>query len=165
MPKKIPVTISEEELIKIIRSTKKKHHRIAFILGFYGCMRVSEVVKLRQEDIDRGQRLIRIKEGKGKKDRNIPIPPQAVKGLSHIPVGCSVRALQISVKNYAKRVLGREDVHFHTLRHSGASFYLNKRKWSTRQVQVMLGHSRLETTQIYLHVSPTDLISAMWGDD
>lgn len=163
MSRRLPETISEEELVKVIRATKKKHHRLSFILGFYACMRVSEVVKLRPEDVDRGQRLIRIKQGKGGKDRNIPIPPQAVKGLSHLPIPCGVRALEIAFKNYSNRVLGR-DLHFHSLRHGGASHYLNKKKWNIRQVQQMLGHSRLDTTMIYTHVSASDLIEKMWGE-
>ncbi len=161
MTQKLPETISEEEFTKLFRAVKKKHHRIAFILGFYGCMRVSEVVNLKREDIDRGQRLIRIKQGKGGKDRNIPIPPAAVRGLTHIPISCGVRALQIALKGYARRVLSR-DLHFHSLRHSGATHYLNKKKWNIREVQQMLGHSRLDTTMIYTHVSATDLIDKMW---
>ena len=88
MATRIPETITEEEFIKILRQVRQKHHKIAFILGFYGCMRVSEVVNLKQENIDRGQRIIRIKQAKGKKDRNIPLPPQATRGLSHIPLKC-----------------------------------------------------------------------------
>ena len=161
--RKIPETITEEELLKIIRNTRKKHHRIAFILGFYGCMRVSEVVNLNPENIDRGQRLIRIKQAKGGKDRNIPLPKQAVRGLSHIPVGCSIRALQIAIKGYGRKLLNK-DIHFHTLRHSGATHYINKKKWSTRQVQQLLGHSKITTTEIYTHITPEDLINAMWEE-
>jgi len=157
----IPETISEEEFLKIIRKVRLKHHKIAFILGFYGCMRVGEVVKLQQEHIDRGRRIIRIKQGKGGKDRNIPIPPQAVKGLSYIPVKCGIRSLQIAIKGYGINAL-QKNIHFHTLRHSGATHYLNKKKWSTRQVQQLLGHSKVSTTEIYTHVTPEVLIDRMW---
>lgn len=163
MARKIPETISEEEFLTLLKKVRKKHHRIAFILGFYGCMRVSEVVKLQQENIDRGQRIIRIKQAKGKKDRNIPIPPQAIRGLSHIPVNCGSRALQIAFRGYSMKVLGK-DLSFHTLRHSGATHYLNKKKWPTRKVQQLLGHSKIQTTEIYTHVTPQDLIEAMWED-
>ena len=159
---KIPEIITEEELLKILRLTKKKHHKIAFVLGFYGCMRVSEIVKLLPENIDRGQRLIRIKNAKGGKDRNIPLPPQATRGLSHIPLKCGIRALEIAFKNYGKKI--GKDIHFHTLRHSGATWYLNKKKWSTRQVQQLLGHSKIQTTEIYTHVTPQDLIEKMWNE-
>jgi len=163
IPKTIPETITEEEFLKILNAVKKKHHRIAFILGFYGAMRVSEIVNLQQENIDRRQKIIRIKQAKGKKDRNIPIPPQAMKGLSYIPVKCGTRALEITFKKYAKKVLGK-DLHFHQLRHSGATYYLNKKKWSTRAVQQLLGHSKIQTTEIYTHITPQDLIEKMWEE-
>jgi len=161
MGRKIPETITEEELIKILKATKKKHHRLAFALGFYECMRVSEIVALQPEHIDRGQKLIRIKQGKGGKDRNIPINPKVLRGLGLLPLKCGVRALQIAFKNKAMQVLGK-NLHFHTLRHSGATYYLNVKKWSTRQVQVLLGHSKVQTTEIYTHVNPTDLVERMW---
>lgn len=164
MGQKLVETISEEEFIKIVKHTYKKHHRTAFILGFYGCMRISEVVNLRPEHIDKGQRLIRIKQGKGGKDRNIPLPPQVVGGLSYIPIKCGIRALQIAIHNYGLKILNK-DIHFHTLRHSGASFYINKKKWSTRHVQQMLGHSKISTTEIYTHVTPQNLIEKMWEED
>lgn len=163
MVDKLPETITEEEFLKLFRATKNKNHRIAFLLGFYGAMRISEIVNLKQEDIDRGQRIIRIKQAKGKKDRNIPIPPQAVKGLSYIPISCGVRALQMAFKNKGKKVL-KKNLHFHQLRHSGATYYLNKKKWSTRQVQQLLGHSKITTTEIYTHVTPQVLIDKMWDD-
>ena len=160
---KIPETITEEELIKILKAVKKKHHKIAFLLGFYAAMRISEIVNLKPEHIDRGQRLIRIKQAKGSKDRNIPIPPQAIRGLHNIPMKCGVRALQIAFKGYAKKILNK-DLHFHILRHSGATHYLNKKKWSTRQVQQLLGHSKIQTTEIYTHVTPQVLIDRMWEE-
>ncbi len=163
MPLKIPETITEEEFLKLIKEVKKKHHKLAFMLGFYACMRISEIVNLKQENIDRGQRIIRIKQAKGKKDRNIPIPPQLVRGLSHIPLKCGVRALEISFKGYCRKVLNK-DLHFHSLRHSGATHYLNKKKWSTRQVQQLLGHSKIQTTEIYTHVTPQVLIERMWEE-
>ena len=158
---KIPETITEEEFLQLLRKVRQKHHRIAFILGFYCGMRVSEVVHLQPENIDRGQRLIKIKQAKGKKDRNIPLPPQATRGLSYLPLKCGARALQIAFRKYARQVLNKE-LNFHSLRHSGATHYLNKKKWSTRQVQQLLGHSKIQTTEIYTHVTPQDLIEKMW---
>ena len=162
-PVKLPETISEEEFLKILKITKKKHHRLAFILGFYGCMRVSEIINLKLEDIDKGQRLIRIKQAKEKKDRNIPIPPQAIRGLSYLPIKCGIRALEIAINRTSQKAIQKK-IKFHTLRHSGATYYLNKKKWSTRQVQQLLGHSKIQTTEIYTHVTPQDLIEKMWGE-
>lgn len=164
MVRKLPITITETELATIVNATKKQHHKVAFGLGFYQCMRISEVVSLQPGDIDQGQKLIRIKQGKGDKDRNIPIAPKMFHGLKkHLPIKCGVRALQIKFKQITNKVLSK-DLHFHCLRHSGASHYLNKKGWDLRSVQVFLGHSRIQTTEIYTHVSPTDLINKMWGE-
>lgn len=161
--RKIPETITEAEFIKLLKEVKKKHHKTAFLLGFYACMRVSEVVNLEPENIDKGQKLIRIKQAKGAKDRNCPLPPQLVRSLKEIPLKCNIRALQIAFKRYANTVLGK-DLHFHSLRHSGATHYLNAKKWSTRQVQQLLGHAKIQTTEIYTHVSPAVLIDKMWDE-
>jgi integrase len=158
---KLPEVITEEELIKILDSTKKKHHKLAFALGFYECMRVSEVVKLLPENIDKQLKLIHIKEGKGNKDANIPIAPEVIKGLKHLPINCGVRALQIAFKRKCKEVLNR-DYHFHTLRHSGITHYLVKKKWSSLEVQRLARHSKISTTQIYTHINPEDLVNRMW---
>lgn len=163
MARKIPETITEEEFLKLLKAVKKKHHRLSFILGFYGAMRISEIVNLTPENVDRGQKLIRIKQAKGAKDRNIPLPPQAVGGVRQLPIGIGIRALQMAFKRYSKQALNK-DLHFHCLRHSGATHYLVKKKWSTRKVQQLLGHSKIQTTEIYTHVTPQDLIDEMWGE-
>lgn len=167
--RKIPEIITEEELIKVVKATKKSHHKLAFLLGFYQAMRVSEVVKLLPEHIDKTSHLIKIKQSKGAKDRNIPIikplilqPQTILRSSKHLPIKCGIRALQIKFKHKCKDILKKE-LHFHTLRHSGATWLLNKKKWDIRQVQRFLGHSKLATTEIYTHVNPQDLVDLEWG--
>ena len=160
---KLPEIITETEIKDIISKTKKPHHKLAFALGFYECMRVGEIVNLKPEDIDINMKLIRIKQAKGSKDRNIPIAPEVVKGLRHLPINCGIRALQYKFKRMSNKVLGR-DHHFHTLRHSGITHYLTKKRWSSLEVQRLAGHSRITTTQIYTHINPTDLVEVMWHD-
>ena len=162
---KLPEIITEKELQEILKVTKKQTHKLAFALGFYQCMRVSEVANLKPENINKGQKLILIKQAKGKKDRNIPIAPEVIKGLKHLPVGVGVRALQKSFKKYLKIALDREDLHFHSLRHSGITHYLTKKKWSSLEVQRLAGHSKITTTEIYTHISPENLVSRMWGEE
>jgi integrase len=160
--RKLPDVITEEELVKVIEATKKPHHKLAFALGFYECMRVSEVVKLKEEDVDKQTKLIHIKQAKGKKDRNVPIAPQVMKGLKHLPIGCGIRALQIKFKEKCKEALNK-DLHFHILRHSGITYYIVNKKWSSLEVQRMAGHSKITTTEIYTHINPQDLVERMWG--
>lgn len=164
MRRKIPETLTEEEFLQVIKATKKLHHKVAFSLGFYQGMRISEIVKLKVEDIDKGQKIIRIKQGKGGKDRNIPILKEMWKGLKHIPVSCGVRALQIAFKNAVKKAKVNKDLHFHCLRHSCGTWLLNVKGWDTRLVQQFLGHAKLDTTQIYTHVTPKDLVDKVWGE-
>lgn len=170
--RKIPDTISEEELIKIVTTKEiKRHHKTAFLIAFYLSLRVSEVVKLLPEHIFVKEHLVKIKQSKGKKDRNITItkplklkPLSVVYALNRLPIGCGVRALEIAFKKWSKKVLNK-DLHFHTLRHSGATWLLNKKKWDIRKVQQFLGHSKIQTTEIYTHVTPQDLIELEWGEE
>ncbi len=171
MKRIITDTITEEQFVKLLRKVKKDNHKLAFSLGFYQAMRLNEVVNLKPENIDFEQHLIKIKKAKGKKDRHIPIvkplllPEQTMlRALKKLPVGCGGRALQIAFKNYGIKILN-EKIHFHTLRHSGATWLLNKKRWNTREVQRFLGHSKIETTTIYTHVTPQDLIALEWKDD
>ena len=163
MPRRVPETITEEELQKILKGVKNKTRRLAFSLGFYQAMRISEVVNLQPEHIDLNRRLIKIKLGKGGKDRNIPIAPEVMKGLKYLPVKVGIRALQISFKGYAQKILKR-DLHFHSLRHSGATHYLKVKGWNMRVVQNFLGHANISTTEIYTKVVDDDLMDAMWKD-
>ena len=161
MSRKIPEVISEQELLKILDVETKPKLKFAYALGFYEAMRISEVVNLQKENIDRGQRLLLIKQSKNNKDRNIPISPKILKGLKHIPIGKSIRTLQRRFKEAGLKAIGK-DLHFHQLRHSGISHYLNKENWDIRQLQRLAGHSKISTTEIYTHVSPEDLVNKMW---
>lgn len=168
--KKIPEIITEKELFDIVKATTLKHHKTAWLLGFYQAMRISEVVHIRPEDVDLNQKIIRIKSHgdwhpKFGKERNIPISPKIFKGLKNkLPILCKERALQMKFRKLGKEVLGKE-LKFHCLRHSGATHYLNIEKWNLRQVQVFLGHSSVAITEIYTHVKPQDLMNVMWGED
>ena len=173
----LPEVITEEELIKIVDKTKSNRYKLAFMLGFYECLRVSEVACLRQEHVNKELKLLMIKGSdvsKGKKgakrgkDRNIPIAPEVMKGLKHLPVGNDkakdngVRAIQYAFKKKVLECLGRTDVHFHTLRHSGITHYLTKKKWNTLEMQRMAGHSKSSITEIYTHINPQNLVDRMW---
>lgn len=162
MRRKIPETITEQEFIDIFKATKHKHHQLAFALGFYNCLRISEIVKLKPENIDYGRKLLIIKEAKGKKDRNIPIAKEVYSQLKYLPIKCKIRALELMFKKMGLKILNK-NLYFHQLRHSGATYYYNIKKWDIRNLQVFLGHSKLDTTQIYTHVNPEDLTKLIWN--
>jgi integrase len=146
----LPKTISEEQFLEAVKSVKKDKVRLALYLGFYECMRVSEVAALQPENVDKGRGFLHVLQAKGAKDRDIPIMPPVARGLRHLPIGRDIRSLE----RWSKRILG---VKFHTLRHSGATYYLNVKKVGIRALQQLLGHASLQTTQIYTHITPDEL--------
>jgi len=156
---KIPETISEAEINLLVKSARKNKLKAAIVLGFYQGLRVSEVINLTKSDVDMPRGFLHIKQGKGKKDRDLPIMKPAIFYFRFLPLDVTRQALHKAVKKLGKEVL-RKDIHFHTLRHSGASFYLNEKGIDIRHIQELLGHSRLSTTQVYLHVNPQQLKNA-----
>lgn len=156
MVRKIPDTITEQEVLQIVKAAKKKRIKASIIAGFYNCLRVSEVISLQPGNIDIAGGWLHIKKGKGCKDRDIPIQKPVIFYLRYFPVKVSRQALHKQIKNLGRKVLNK-DIHFHTLRHSGASFYLNEKKVDIRYIQELLGHSRLATTEIYTHIKPVQL--------
>ena len=165
--KKLFETISEEELVKIVQATKLPKYKLAFMLGFYQCMRVSEIAKLRKENVDMNLKLLRIKQAKGNKDRNIPISPEVFSKLRYLPCGSEkakdygIRAIQKAFSKTSDKALNKK-LNIHILRHSGITFYLTKKKWNTMQVQRLAGHSKSSITEIYTHINPEDLVERMW---
>lgn len=166
MKTRIPETIKEEELLKIVNDKElkdKPKKRLAYLLGFYNCLRISEIIKLKPEDFTPNDKLLHIKEAKGNKDRNIPIAPEVAKLIKHLPYGKGIRGLQKAFAKDSLRILGKRH-HMHTLRHSGATYYLNEKHWDIRQLQVFLGHSNIAMTQRYTHVNPEALTKIMYQD-
>ena len=159
--RKLPAYINAEEFEKLIKVVKKPHHKLAFILAFSAGLRVSEIINLKQEHLDFQGKRIFIKEGKGGKDRVVPLPkgfPQSY--LKYIPLKCGVRALEISFKGAVKRAkIQREGLHFHSLRHSFAIRCMEM-GMPLNQIQVLLGHESISTTSVYLKINPKDALES-----
>jgi len=158
--RRLPTVLNFDEFNQILKQTIRKNHRLAFKLGFLCGLRVSEIVNLKKNDIDFNRCMLFVREGKGNKDRYVPFPPNMKRELQHLPVGCGVRALQRAFKRALEKSKLEKDAHFHTLRHSAATHYLSK-GMNLRQVQQLLGHSKVQTTEIYTHVSPDDIAKKM----
>jgi len=161
---KLPDIITEKELMEILKVTKKPYHRMAFVLGFYECMRISEIINIQKEDVKRDLKLLYLRQAKGHKDRHIPIAPEVQKYLKYLPIPCGIRALQYAWHKSTEKALGYK-LKFHILRHSGITYYLTKKKWNSLQVQRLAGHSKIQTTQLYTHINPTDLVEQMWSQE
>lgn len=160
MVKKLPKVISQEEFEKLLKKTKKKEHKLAFILAFEAGLRISEIVgfkdrvpKLKKQSIDLQGHQIRIESGKGGKDRIVPLPKRVnANAVKLLPLKVSRRTLQRTVTQIGKEVLGR-GISFHTLRH-GFGTHLAENNVPLHQIQMLMGHSRLDTTGVYLHANP-----------
>jgi len=186
-PKKqfiLPNIMSEHEVGQLFTARLSlKEYCVVGLL--YGCgMRISEVCNLRIQDIDSANQRIKISQGKGAKDRFTLLPQQLLGKLrlfyiqqgkpkeylftsSQTKTAINVRSMQVVV-NSAMIKAGFKDKHYtaHTLRHSFATHMLNAGN-NIHVIKTLLGHSKLETTMIYLHlqkhtqlgiVSPLDLM-------
>ena len=141
----------------------------------YGCgIRVSELVGLNLEDIDRSERWIRVR-GKGKKERQVPFASKAAEALdrylaerqpapqeravflNHRGRRITTRGVSGIVKLYGILVSGDSSIHPHSFRHAYATHLLADGA-DLRAIQELLGHARLSTTQKYTQVSLTDLM-------
>ena len=182
LEKKLPVFLSQDELIQLLEAPLKLEissphaemirvrDRIIMELLYGGGLRVSEVVGLNHGDLDLPKSLVRIL-GKGRKERVVPIPERTSSLLisfrenfcldasSSSPLFTSSKAqrltsrnVQLRLKKYLAFCQLPQDVTPHKLRHSFATHLLDNGA-DLRSVQELLGHSSLSTTQVYTHVS------------
>lgn len=162
-PRILPVAITEQEFIDLIKVTKSEKHKVAFLLGFHSGLRVSEVVKLERRDIDYTGGKVFIRQGKGSKDRIAPLPkPFRQKHLDLLPLGVGVRALQKAFKNSAKKsglLKVKPTVHFHSLRHGFATHFL-EHGGNIQLLKVLMGHTNIATTDIYNQLNPKVALDA-----
>ncbi|MFH0977649.1 MAG: tyrosine-type recombinase/integrase [Spirochaetota bacterium] len=162
--RKIPVFLSHDEAKKLIQGLRKDRHSLGLSLMYYGGLRVSEMTDLRISDIHLARGFMKI-NGKGNKERIVPINNRLQKVIeSYLQkhghklsqdsflVGGDRRSWHYVVKKYSGLSLGREDVHCHTLRHSFATGMYIK-GIPLERISQLLGHSKLDTTMIYSHIS------------
>ena len=163
MTKKLPIAISEEDFVKLIKNTRKDEHKTAFLLGFGAGLRVSEIVKLEQRDINMNEKKIFIRQGKGSKDRIVPLPKGfKEKQYKQIPLKMGVRSLEIAFKNAARKsglLETKPEAHFHSLRH-GFGSQCAKQGMPIHHIRTLMGHSNISTTNVYLELNPTEALRA-----
>lgn len=161
--KKLPVAINDEEFVSLINATKMRHHRIAFLLGYGSGLRLSEVVHLESRDVDINAKTILVRQGKGKKDRIVPLPKGfKQEHLSLLPIKAGPRALERAFKRAAKKsrlTMTKPEIHFHSLRHGFASNAVAK-GIPIHHVRTLMGHSNISTTNVYLEMNPKDALKS-----
>ncbi|MDH3324507.1 MAG: tyrosine-type recombinase/integrase [Candidatus Peregrinibacteria bacterium] len=165
--KSLPVVLSHEEITKIINATQNTKYRLMITLGYACGLRVSEVVNLKVSDLDIGELVIHIKDGKGKKDRISVLPEKLQNDLRNLISGknkndflfesnrggkLTTTSLQKMFRQSLKKAPINKPATFHSLRHSFAT-HLLENGTDVRYVQKLLGHSNIRTTQVYTQVT------------
>ncbi len=168
--KKLPVILTKEEVKALLEAPKNLGHR-AILATMYGAgLRVSEAVHLKVSDLDRGRKVIWVRGGKGRKDRQVMLAEPLREVLvaywrwkqptdwlfpGAIP-GCPITRETVfdTCRKAARRAGIAKPVHPHSLRHAFATHLLDD-GISLPVIQVLLGHLHLKTTARYLHVSDT----------
>jgi len=170
--KKLPVVLSVHEVARFFKAIPSLKHRTILMLAYGAGLRIGEAVRLRVSDIDRQRKVIRVQQGKGKKDRYTVLSPALLEMLDRYCWAARPEDLTFTTRfkdrpitdSTVQRVCiqARKDAGIdkrispHTLRHSFAT-HLLEAGTDLRVIQVLLGHASPKTTAIYTHVS-TDLI-------
>ncbi|MGQ9820137.1 MAG: site-specific tyrosine recombinase/integron integrase [Candidatus Kapaibacteriales bacterium] len=169
--KKLPEVLSVDEVKKVIESLDNIKHR-AIISLIYSCgLRISECINLKIADIDSSRMLIRINQGKGKKDRYVQLSTKLLellweyyklyKPTEHLFEGqfkdeYSPRSIQKILKNALQKCNIHKKITVHSLRHSFAT-HLVEQGTDIRIIKEILGHKDIRTTQIYTHISSANI--------
>ncbi|HEA70633.1 hypothetical protein LCGC14_0791860 [marine sediment metagenome] len=161
-PKKLPVEVTEKEFTNLL-DYARQDHKFGMALAWCSGMRISEVINTTPKDFDWENNSIRINQGKGKKDRIVPIPKGFTKTNVEklLPFKFNNRSLQKVFQRCCEQSGLKElkpSVHFHSLRHGFATHCLRK-GINLRSIQQMLGHTELGTTSIYLQLVPEESLN------
>lgn len=178
-PERLPTILSLDEVARLINASGNLFRR-ALLMTLYGTgMRRSEVVRLKVDDIDSQRMIIRVVQGKGGKDRDLPLSPELLETLREYwrwrkpkeylfpsrdprrapgePI--SDKSVWHACSDAARRAGITKHISPHTLRHSWAT-HLLEAGTDLRTIQMLLGHGDLETTARYIHLSQEHLHSA-----
>ena len=167
-PQLNPKVLAQAEIKALLQGTENRKHRAMLMLAYGLGLRLGEVLALTPADVDSKRMALYIRGGKGKKDRDLPLPESLLLLLreqfrefrpliylfegQHPGEPYSERSLQMVVKQAAARAGIQRPVSLHMLRHSYAT-HLMEAGTDTRIIQDLLGHSSIKTTEIYTHVA------------
>ena len=167
-PKKLPTVLSQEEIWSIINAPDNMKHRLMLMTVYSAGLRASEALVLKPEHIDSKRMLIKVEEGKGGKQRYTLLSKKLLPELreyyrtyqpkillfpSHLEgKPLAYETIRSVYEKARKKAAVKRGEGVHTLRHSFAT-HLLEAGYDIRKIQVLMGHTRLTTTMIYLHVS------------
>jgi site-specific recombinase XerD len=168
----LPEILAPEEVTAILDACNNLKHRALLMTSYSGGLRLSETLGLLPSDIDSKRMLIRVEQGKGRKDRYVMLSPLLLETLREYwkqyrplrwlfegrlqgePLASSTA--EKVFKHAALKAGIKKHVYFHSLRHSFATHLLEDGT-NIRLIQALLGHRSLTTTQIYTHVAQTNV--------
>jgi site-specific recombinase XerD len=175
-PRKLPVVLSPEEVARLLDAAPTLKYKAALSVAYGAGLRVSEVVALKVSDIDSQRMVIRVEQGKGRKDRYVMLSPHLLDLLRvwwklARPQGwlfpgqnrlnpLTTRQLNRACHAAADTAGIGKRVSLHTLRHSFAT-HLLEQNIDIRVIQVLLGHARLDTTALYTRVATKTIQQVM----
>lgn len=168
---RLPVALSQQEVLRLLEAAPSLRDKLLLGLMYATGLRVSEVVRLRWQEIDFERRTVRVTRGKGERDRQVMLPAsfegllrrraKMAAGADFVFPGLpesrhlSPRSAQRAFER-ARVVAGiKKTVGCHSLRHSFAT-HLVESGTDIRFIQKLLGHAKLETTRLYTHVAVVD---------
>lgn len=167
-PRKAPIVLSPEEVARMLEAAPGLKYKAALSVAYGAGLRVSEVVALKVSDIDSGRMMIRIEQGKRRKDRYAMLSPRLLDLLRDWWLVCRSRGWLFPGRNPVQPITTRQltrachgaaqaagiekHVSPHTLRHSFAT-HLLEAGTDIRIIQVLLGHANLSSTACYTRVS------------
>ena len=167
-PRKLPVVLSPEEVARLLNAAPGLKYKAALSVAYGAGLRAAELVSLKVCDIDSKRMIIRVEQGKGRKDRNVMLSasllellrawwrtarPQGWLFPGRNPVQpMTTRQLNRACHAAAEAAGIERNVSLHTLRHSFAT-HLLERNTDIRVIQVLLGHAKLENTALYTRVA------------
>jgi site-specific recombinase XerD len=171
-PRKLPVVLSLDEVAQFFADIGNLKHRAILLTAYAAGLRLSEVVALRVEDIDSRRMVLRVRQGKGRKNREVMLSPRLLTVLRlywqaerpgdylfpgrHPDRPISPSCVQKICKSTLKASGLKKRISPHSLRHSFATHLLEAGA-DVRTIQVLLGHSHLSTTARYTHISSARL--------
>jgi len=178
-PRRLPIILTREEAIRLIDCASNLFHRAMLITMYSTGMRRAELCRLKVEDIDSTRMLIHIRQGKGGKDRDVPLSPKVLETLreywrwmkpktylfpgtingSRADKPITPKVLWEACREAAERAGITKAVRPHLLRHSFAT-HLVEGGADLPTVQALLGHTDLKPTSIYLHLSERHIKAA-----
>jgi integrase/recombinase XerD len=173
---RLPVVLSTDEVARLLDAANGPKYKAAFSLAYGAGLRIGEIAALKVSDIDSQRMLVRVEQGKRRKDRYVMLSPKMLKLLrdwwrierpkvwlfpGQDPIKpLSTRQLNRAVHAAARKAGIDKRVSPHTLRHSFAT-HLLEAQVDIRVIQVLLGHAKLETTAIYAHVATRTICSVI----